>query len=102
MKLETVEEAESGNASRLSNSELIGAYAPEGIAGTRVTILEKDGRLIRRIDGLPDRTLLYLNGNRYGLEGLLEGFAISFRSNHGRAELLLEEPSRVSVIRVKQ
>jgi hypothetical protein len=102
MKLETIEEAQSGSASRLSDSELIGAYAPEEIAGTTVTILEKDRRLIRRIDGLPDRALLYLNGNRYGLEGLPEGFAISFRSNHGRGELLLEEPSRSSVIRVKQ
>jgi hypothetical protein len=102
MKLQTIEEAESGSAARLSSSELIGAYAPEGIAGTTVTILEKDGRLIRRVDGLPDRALLYLNGNRYGLEGLPEGFTISFRSNNGRMELLLEERSRSSVIRVKQ
>jgi hypothetical protein len=103
MKMQTVEEAESGSAARLSTSELSGSYAPVGIAGTTVTILEKDGLLTRRIDnGLPDRALLYLNGNRYGLEGLPEGFAISFRSNHGRTELLLEEPSRSSVIRVKQ
>lgn len=103
MKVETIEDAASGSASRLSNSELIGAYAPEEIAGTTVTILEKDGRLIRHVDnGLPDRALLYLNGNRYGLEGLPEGFAISFRSNHGRTELLLEQPSRSSVMRVKQ
>jgi retinol-binding protein 3 len=101
MKLETIEEAESGRATRLSNSELIGAYAPEAIAGTTVTILEKDGQLIRRIDGAPDRTLLYLDGNRYGLDGLPDGFAISFRADHGRAELLLEEPSRSPVIRLK-
>jgi len=101
MKLETIEEAQTGSATRLSNSELIGAYAPEAITGTTVTILERDGQLIRRIDGLPDRTLLYLNGNRYGLEGLPDGFAISFRSQHGKAELLLEEPSRSSVIRMK-
>ena len=105
MKLETIEEAASGNASRLANSELIGAYAPEaiGVAGTTITILEKDGRLIRRVNnGLPDCALTYLKGNRYGEEGLPDGFAISFRSNHGKTELLLEEPARSSIIRVKQ
>jgi retinol-binding protein 3 len=103
MKLATIEEAESGSSFRLSDAELIGTYAPEGIAGTTVTIVEKNGQLIRRVNnGLPDRALVHLKGNRYALEGLPEGFAISFRSTHGRAELLLEEPSRTSVIRVKQ
>ena len=102
MRLETIEAAAAGNATRLATSELVGAYAPEEIPGTTVTILEKDGQLIRRIDnGLPDRALLHLNGNRYAEEGLPEGFAISFRSNHGRTELLLEEPGRTSIIRVK-
>lgn len=83
MKLETVEDPQPGSATRLSNSEFIGAYAPDSIAGSTVTILEWDGRLIRCIDGLPDQTLLCLNGNRFELEGLHDGFAISFRSNHG-------------------
>jgi hypothetical protein len=95
IKLQTIEEAESGSAARLSNSELSGAYAPETIAGTTVSIVEKDGGLVRRVDnGLPDRALVYLKGNRYGLEGLPDGFVISFRLNHGKVELLLEEPSR--------
>jgi retinol-binding protein 3 len=103
MKLEAIDEAELAGTSWLSNSELIGAYAPEAIAGTTVSIIERDGALIRRVDnGLPDRALVYLQGNRYGLEGLPDGFAISFRTSHGRVELLLEEPARTSVIRVKQ
>ena len=103
MKLETIDEAESGSATRLSVSELIGAYAPEEIPGTTITIIEKDGRLIRRVNnGIPDCALLYLNGNRYAEEGLPEGFTISFRSNHGRTELLLEQGYRSSIIRVKQ
>jgi hypothetical protein len=103
MRLATIEEAQSGSVTRLSNSELVGAYAPETIAGTTVSIVEKDGKLMRRVDnGLPDRALVYLRGNRYGLEGLPDGFAISFRSNHGTVELLLEEPARDPVIRVKQ
>jgi len=44
----------------------------------------------------------YLNGNRYRLEGLPEGFAISFRTDQGKTELLLEEPIGPSTIRVKQ
>jgi len=103
MKLESLDEDESGSATRLSNSELIGAYAPETIAGTTVSIVEKNGTLIRRINnGLPDRALVYLKGYRYGLEGLPDGFAISFRSRRGTINLLLEEPSRRPVIRVKQ
>jgi hypothetical protein len=103
MELETIEEAESGKGVRLSNSELVGAYAPESIAGTTVYIVEKGGRLMRQVDnGVPERALIHLNGNRYGLEGLPDGFVISFRSNHGRVELLLEEPSRAPVIRVKR
>lgn len=103
MELETIEEAESGKGVRLSNSELVGAYAPESIAGTTVYIVEKAGRLMRLVDnGVPEHALIHLNGNRYGLEGLPDGYVVSFRSNHGRVELLLEEPSRAPVIRVKR
>ena len=102
MKLETIEAAESGSSPRLPNAELLGAYVPEVGTGTTVTILEKDGRLIRHVDGLPDRALIHLNGNRYRPEGLADGFAMSFRTNHSKAELLLEEPSGPSTIRVKQ
>ena len=102
MKVQTMEEAESGSATRLANADLFGAYAPEVGAGTTVTILEKDGRLIRRIQGFPDRALIYLNGNRYRPEGLPDGFVISFRMNQGKTELLLEEPIGPSTIRVKR
>jgi retinol-binding protein 3 len=102
MKVQTMEEAESGSATRLANADLLGAYAPEVGAGTTVTILEKDGRLIRRIQGFPDRALIYLNGNRYRPEGLPDGFVISFRKNQGKPELLLEEPVGSPTIRAKQ
>jgi C-terminal processing protease CtpA/Prc len=102
MKLETIETAKSENSTRLPNTELLGTYIPEVGAGTTVTILEKEGRLIRHIDGFSDRALTCLNGNRYEPEGLPDGFAVSFRVNQSKVELLLEEPSRSSVIRVKQ
>jgi hypothetical protein len=102
MKLETIAAAESGSFTRLPDAQLLGSYVPEVGAGTTVTILEKDGRLIRHIDGLPDRALIFLNGNRYRPEGLSDGFAMSFRVRQSKAELLLEQPSGPSVIRVKQ
>jgi hypothetical protein len=102
MKLEAIEQAESGSVSRLANVELLGDYAPTVGRGTTVHILEKDGRLVRHVDGLTDRELVYLNGNRYRPEGLPEGFAISFRTHQGKTELLLEEPIGPSTIRVKQ
>ena len=102
MKLETIEQAESGSVSRLANAELLGNYTPAVGGGTTVHILEKDGRLIRHIDGLADRELMYLNGNRYRSAGLPDGFVISFRTDQGKTELLLEEPPRPSTIRVKQ
>ena len=57
--------------------------------------------LIRRIQGLPDRALIYLDGNRYRPEGLPDGFAISFRATPDKLELLLEEPAGL-FIRAKQ
>jgi hypothetical protein len=102
MKLEAIEQAESGRVSRLANVELLGDYAPAVGRGTTVHILEKDGRLVRHVDGVADRELVYLNGNRYRLEGLPEGFAISFRTDQGKSELLLEDPIGPSTIRVKQ
>ena len=102
MKLEAIEQAESGSVSRLANVQLLGDYAPAVGRGTTVHILEKDGRLVRHVDGVADRELVYLNGNRYRLEGLPEGFAISFRTDQDKTELLLEEPIGPSTIRVKQ
>jgi len=86
----------------LANAELLGNYTAAVGGGTTVHILEKDGRLIRHIDGLADRELMYLNGNRYRSAGLPDGFVISFRTDQGKSELLLEEPPRPSTIRVKQ
>ena len=102
MKLQTIEEAESGKAFRLRNADVLGAYVPAIGTGTTVVVLEKDGKLVRHIDGVPDRVLLHLGGNRYGQEGLPSGFTISFRAQAGKMELLLEEPSRSSVIRVRR
>jgi len=102
MKLQTIEEAESGIAVRLANADLLGAYSPAFGTGTTFVILEKDGRLMRHVDGVPDRALIHLGGNRYGQEGLPSGFTISFRAHSGTFELLYEEPNRSSVIRVKR
>jgi hypothetical protein len=59
MELQTIAEAESGSSVRLADVELLGAYTPEQGAGTTVVILERDGRLVRHVDGIPDRALTY-------------------------------------------
>ena len=102
MELQTIAEAESASAVRLASAEIVGAYTPEVGAGTTVVILERDGRLIRHVDGIPDRVLNYSRGNRYRVEGLPDGFFISFRGNHDKTELLLETPSGPSIIREKK
>jgi hypothetical protein len=102
MKVQTLAEAESGSAARLRHADLLGSYTVESGSGTTVVIAEKDGKLSRHIDGVADRVLLPTGGNRYRLEGVPEGFAISFRSQPGRMELLMENPNGVSVIRLKR
>ncbi len=102
MKVQTIAEAASGSAVKLQNADLLGAYTVELGSGTTVVITEKDGTLSRHIDGIADRTLTPLGGNRYGLEGLPQGFVISFRAQPGKTELLMEQPNGVSVIRVKR
>ena len=102
MKLQTIEEAESGSAVRLPNADLLGSYVPVIGAGTTVVISEKDGQLIWHVDGVQERVLIHLGGNRYGRQGLPSGFTISFRAQSGKTELLMEEPNRPGRIRVKQ
>jgi len=43
-----------------------------------VAILEKEGRLVQRIDGFPDVALIFLNGNRYEPEGFPEASSPAF------------------------
>lgn len=102
MELQTIAEAEFGSAVRLTTDQLVGTYRNSEIPSTTVLVLEKEGRLIRRIDGLPDRVLTYSRGNRYAEEGLPEGFFISFRERQGKLELLLETPSGPSIIRERE
>jgi hypothetical protein len=71
-------------------------------AGTTVVISEKDGQLIWHVDGVQERALIHLGGNRYGRHGLPSGYTISFRAQPGKTELLMEEPNRPSRIRVKE
>jgi Peptidase family S41/N-terminal domain of Peptidase_S41 in eukaryotic IRBP len=102
MKLESLEEAKSAGVTRLANADLLGTYALEGGPGATVTILEKEGRLVQRVDGFPDVALVFLNGNRYKPEGFPDGFITSFRVKEGRAELLLEVPFGPPTIRAKR
>jgi hypothetical protein len=102
MKLQTIAEAESGSATRLTNAEIVGTYALESGAGPTLTILERDGRLIEHMDGIPDVALTLLNGNRYKLEGLSDGAIASFRTHDGKLKLLHEAPFGPPTIREKQ
>jgi C-terminal processing protease CtpA/Prc len=65
MKLESEAEAQSPAATRLANEQIIGTYTQNISPDPPITILEKDGQLIQRIDGYPDRPLTYQAGNRY-------------------------------------
>ena len=102
MKLESLEEAKSVGVTRLANADILGTYVLEAGPGAAVTILEKEGRLIQRVDGFPDVALIYLNGNRYKPEGFSDGFITSFRVKEGKAELLLEVPFGPPTIRAKR
>jgi retinol-binding protein 3 len=102
MKLQTIGEAESGSATRLANVDIVGTYALESGQGSTVTILEKDGRLMEHMDGIPDVALTLLNGNRYKLEGVPDGAITSFRIHDGKTELLREAPFGPPTIRAKQ
>jgi hypothetical protein len=102
MKLQTIAEAESGNATRLTNVDIVGTYVLESGAGPTLTILEKDGRLMEHMDGVPDVALTLLKGNRYQLEGLPDGAIASFRTHDGKTELLREAPFGPPTIREKQ
>ena len=67
-----------------------------------MTILEKEGRLVQRVDGFPDVALIFLNGNRYKPEGFPDGFITSFRVKESKTELLLEVPFGPPTIRAKR
>jgi hypothetical protein len=102
VKLSSVEEAESGKVTRLSNAELIGTYVLEAGAGAAVTITEHDGQLVQHVDGLPEVQLVYLKGNRYKPNGLPDGAFTSFHANGNKMELLLEVPWGPPTLRVKR
>jgi len=102
MKLESVEEAESGSATRLANADILGTYTLQSGPGAAVTILEKEDRLVQRVDGFPDVALIFLKGNRYKPEGFSDGFTTSFRVTGGKADLLLEVPFGPPTIREKR
>ncbi|MBV8909235.1 MAG: S41 family peptidase [Gammaproteobacteria bacterium] len=102
MKLESLAEAESGEATRLPNAQLVGTYVVAVGQGPSMTILEKDGRLVQqRPAGAPDIPLVLVGGNRYRLEGLPEGHFVSFRVKDGRVQLLREAPGFMPRIREK-
>lgn len=102
MKLQTIAEAESGEAKRLSAAELVGTYTPVVGQGPAVIILEKDGRLLQRIAGRSDVGLVLVGGNRYRVEGFPDGNFASFRMKDGKFQLLREAPGFMPRIREKQ
>ncbi len=102
MKLQTLEEAESATARRLTNAELVGTYAPEGSPGGTVSIVEEGGHLLQRVVGFPDAELVSSSGNRYQRKDAPEGSFTSFRVRSGKTELLVETPFGVQPIRAKQ
>jgi hypothetical protein len=102
MKLESIEQANSAGVTRLTNAVLLGTYVLEAGPGATVTILEKEGRLVQRVDGFSDVALIFLNGNRYKPEGFPDGFITSFRAKESKTELLLEVPFGPPTIRAKR
>jgi retinol-binding protein 3 len=102
MKLASIEEAESAPTMRLANAQIVGTYVLQGMPGTAVTLLEKDGRLMQHVEGFADVVLVPLKGNRYQPEGLGEGYVTSLRVQEGKTQLLLEVPFGPPTIRHKQ
>jgi len=102
MKIDSTAEAESPQVVRLGNAELVGTYTVREGLGPPVTILEIDGRLIQRVSGRSDVSLVLIGGNRYRLEGFPDGHFTSFRVRDGRTELLREAPGALPRIREKQ
>jgi hypothetical protein len=101
MKLESLVQAESGDVTRLGNSQLIGTYALLAGQGPAVTIQDRDGRLVQTVGGSPDFLLVLIGGNRYKLEGSPEGSFTSFRLKDGKVQLLREAPGALPRIREK-
>ena len=102
MKLESLQEAKSAGTARLANADILGTYVLEAGPGAAVVILENEGRLVQRVDGVPDVALIFLSGNRYKPEGFPDGFITSFRVKEGKTEVLLEVPFGPPTIRAKQ
>lgn len=102
MRLETTAAAESAGTTRLPPEQLVGIYVLPGAAGPAVTIFQKDGQLVQRIDGFRDRSLTYVAGNRYRKEGGTEPAFNSFRMKDGKLQLLVEPSFDPQAIRVKQ
>jgi hypothetical protein len=102
MRLETTAEAESPGTTRLPQEQLVGTYVLQGVPGLAVIIFQKDGQLVQRIEGFPDRSLTYVAGNRYRKEGGTEPAFDSFRMKDGKLQLLIEPPFDPQAIRVKQ
>jgi hypothetical protein len=102
MKLESIAEADSGSGTRLANSQVVGTYIPQPGPGAPVTVLEKGDRLVQHVDGFPDAALVLLKGNRYGLDGLPDGYVTSFRVKDAKTYLILEVPFGPPTIREKQ
>jgi len=91
MKVQTVAEAESGSGV-LPLDEIVGTYEAVGRAAPAVTVRLVEGWLVRHIDGRRDAKLSHLAGNRYRVEGSLDGAVTSFRRHEGRLQLLLDDP----------
>lgn len=102
MKLEVIDEAASGRATHLTPAQIVGTYLPLGAPGVTVTILEKDGKLVQRVPGFPEATLVHLEGNRYHPEGVADAFVTSVRVKYGKTDLLLEGPSGPAILLQKQ
>jgi hypothetical protein len=102
MKLESLEEAESGTVKRLTNAQVVGTYVPEIGTAPIVTILAEDDHLLERVEGFPDARLIFSSGNRYKPAGAPEGSFTSFRMRGDKTELLVESPFGPQPIRAKQ
>ena len=102
MQLESIAAAQSGSAEHLPNEWVTGTYAMQAGSGPRVTVLEKDGRLICRVEGRPDAALVVLKGNRYTPEGFPDGYVMSFLVKEGSTYLLMEPPLGPPTLREKR
>jgi retinol-binding protein 3 len=92
MKLELQKTTAKGGESELKEAQILGKYTSNMSSDRPVTIIAKDGDLYQHLPPYADAKLIPAGGNRYKLEGLSEGYFVTFILKDGKIQMLGELP----------